>query len=30
VVVTHDTVVARRAQRTAQMTDGKLAIGEPA
>jgi putative ABC transport system ATP-binding protein len=30
VVVTHDTVVARRAQRTAQMTDGKLAIDEPA
>jgi putative ABC transport system ATP-binding protein len=30
VVVTHDTVVARRAQRTSQMTDGKLAIDEPA
>jgi putative ABC transport system ATP-binding protein len=30
VVVTHDTVVARRAQRIGQMTDGKLAIDEPA
>jgi putative ABC transport system ATP-binding protein len=30
VVVTHDTVVARRAQRIGRMTDGKLAIDEPA
>jgi putative ABC transport system ATP-binding protein len=30
VVVTHDSVVARRAQCTGQMTDGKLAIDEPA
>ena len=30
VVVTHDSVVAHRAQRIGQMTDGKLTIGQTA